>query len=255
MWVPLLVVGAAIAGVIIASKMSKSEGSKEGPPGTPPGTPEVPPPPPGVINISTSDVYTLTGDATIRELVWVKVFAMNPQHPDRTYTELKSFPSVALAQDFYDGMLAFFDKYNGWWTCPDGILWMETWGFGSEDAIPRVFDYDSFKCGVQTKVYSFGNTSGAPPAPPLAVGEVQTKPLYMVTLAVSAANIQESFTFGSDAEAELYYRILKAFFDQPVMRQAYTTPVGSIVLLKYGTAPAVSRAAIYNENGLVGQQP
>jgi hypothetical protein len=255
MWVPLLLVGAAIAGgIIIASKMSKESesGPKAGPP---PGTPEVPPPPPGVINISTSDVFTLTGDASIRELVWIKVFAMNPEHPDRTYTDLKSFPSVALAREYYDGMLAFFDQYNTWWSCPDGIVWLEMWGFGLEEAMPHTFDYDSFKCGEEMRVLSLGGSSSAPPAPPFAVGEVQTKPLYLVTLAVSSTGIQESFTFASDAEAEIYYRLLKAFFDQSVMRQAYTSPVGSIVLLKYGTQPSISRAAIYDNNGLIAEEP
>jgi hypothetical protein len=107
-----------------------------------------------------------------------------------------------------------------------------------------------------------GPPEGRPPPPPIpapppdaimgAASMAPTQPLYTVTMLIKNAvyeDLYETFAFRNEGSAEMYYSVLKMFFDDPYVYKAYTYPSGTIMVNKMGTPPSVSRVAMYNENG------
>lgn len=245
----LLILGAAVAGgIYLATRYSGGESE----PDVPPGTPEPPEPPPGVINLSTASSsadFSLSGQPDSDDVIWVTSVAIKPGEPDKTFSDLRRFSNLADARFYFDAISSYFEKYHSWWTCPNGFAWANMQGFVGGGYI-QVFDETHWYCesGMAQA------PSSSPPAPPSAANDMDTIPLYVVSITMTgASDYQETFVVSSDAQAEVYYRMLKAFFDQPAIRKAYTTPVGTIVLLKYGARGAQSRSIVYDQNGVVGE--
>ncbi len=244
MWVPLLIAGAAIAGVIVAKHMIDSSVEEEL---LPPGTDPPPDPPPGVINISTSEAKSFYNPGGT-DLVWVHVWALRPGASSDSYGGVRAFTSTQDAAVYFDSLTRFFDKNHEFWTCAGGVVWIEMWGFSEEYGtrmLPGPINSERWDTcrGVPSKM-------ARAPSIPDTVGSATSKPVHIVSYEVSGTySLSDSFMFSTDSEAELYYRLLRAYFAQPIIHKAYTDPKGTIVLGKYGTPPSQARFSVW-EDGL-----
>lgn len=109
-----------------------------------------------------------------------------------------------------------------------------------------------------------GPPTGRPPAPPIpappadaiasAPSSGSTLPIYTVSIVIKNEwddVLNDTYVFYNEGSAEMYYWILKGFFDDPYVYKAYTYPTGTIMVHKAGTPPSASRTAMYNQNGPV----
>jgi hypothetical protein len=258
MWLPLLLAGATIGAILIAKKIADDSAPEAAPPGMepPPG------PPPGVINMSadlgSASAFWEAGTEPPDELVWVTAFAFEPgsiptstgdKVGEGSYSSMKAFKSTEEAAAYYDSLLRFFDANHSWWTCRGGVVWIHMYGFSSVYGTlmaPRTLERQAWTTCVSQVIPVSGQSP--PPADALA----DRKPVHIVEYVVTGTyDLGDTFLFRTDAEAEVYYRLLHAFFSQPIIHQAYTTPKGTIMVAKTGTPPAATRAAIWEDGVLL----
>jgi len=248
MWKPILLVGAGVGAFLLYKKMSEDKDST-----LPPGTPDPPEPPPGVINLSWNAAKSFAAGAPDdAELVWVHCVAVSAEHPDRNYGSVQTFTSDAAANTYIDTMTRFFDDNHRWWTCTsDGVGegTVELWAIGFSTHSPRLpeeFARRTWSCERGKLVSTKSSLAPTPPAP---VGALD-KPSYVVMYGIeSDTEASRSFVFSTEAEAKVYYGLLKAFFSMPLVRKAYTYPDGSVFLARYGTPPATEEHVAWDQDG------
>lgn len=246
MFLKLLALGAAGAGVYFAYKMlsEQDDGAKGEAP--PPGTPEVPEMPPGVIQLSGSDFRSMYGEWGGSDLFVVAAVAQNMNRPGITLPIFAKFGDEHSAMVYADQLVEYFDRNSEHWTCPKGT------GSVSVDVVKwSDSGWKTLYSGIWANCSPQGYGFSGSEQPPVSGGQLD-KPIYIVSYQIrSGFQDSKAYMFKSDKEAEAWYETLQAFLLQDPIRMAYTWPQGTVTVEKYGTPPAAARFTMVDNSGVI----
>lgn len=244
MWLPVLLLAGAGVSIYLAKRYADENAPSEPSTHEPEELEQPPSPPPGVINMSLSEAQDFYGDVPGNELIFVWFIAVSVSDSARLLADGKRFSTKKDAETYFSALVKFFTKTNGYWTCPKGLVSIQMGGYSAADD-PVLFKSTQWStCDPNTL-----GASAATTYPP-AQYSLAAKPVYVVSFDISGATqMSQSFFVRTDAEAEMYYRLLRAYFEQPAIYKAYTFPMGTIFLTKYGTPPSQSRHSLWNQDG------
>ncbi len=253
MWTLLLVAGALAAGYAIA----KSTGSKDGEPETT-DTPPVPRPPAGSID---SRAF---GPGITPSTVTVTYAVGNETNLAKNTTSVHFFSNTEAAEQYYRSLDEFFSRHYKWWTCPVGFGYIAmSKPLGEvevQDGMAAIEEGAMFHCTAYVRTSGVWDVVGgapsepsdpqeAPEAPAMGLSQSPSQPVWVVAILMGKFNEFQTYFFHDQVSADAYFSVLEAFFAQTSIREAFTSPSEDVVVVRYGSGAAPSKAVRYGEGG------